>query len=268
MNPTPAISRPAAPAHWEPSFLGALRGLWIFTWRSRLGLRKLPLLLLTLAAIPTLTFLTVDPSEVKTFVEWAVSFYLVLIVPLCTLAVFGPMIRDELQADTLGFLITRPLTRARLYLLKYLCHLAWVQAALSVHLLLLVLVGVIRQIPGIWSMALWLFATQFLAIIAYGALSGLLGLLHQRYMVLGLLYGFFVELGIGRIPTNINSLSIAHHVRTLLANEETIRDINDWVPDGTLKSVLIMFVATALFLAGGAALFTYREYHSSDEMQK
>ena len=53
----------------------------------------------------------------------------------------GGLIRDELQADTMGFLTTRPLTRARLLLVKFIAQTAWVQIVMLLETLLLFAVG-------------------------------------------------------------------------------------------------------------------------------
>ena len=42
----------------EPSFTGALRGIWLFTWRPQAAWRRLPILLVGLLALPTLVYLT------------------------------------------------------------------------------------------------------------------------------------------------------------------------------------------------------------------
>lgn len=252
----------------RPSFGRAFRGLWHLTWKSHLTLRRLPLLLGTLGAIPVLAGATIQAGTTKPFIHWTVDFYFLLLLPLYCLAVCGAMIRDELQTDTLGFLITRPLARARLFLAKFLCHVIWLQALALLSSLLLFAVGLVRSVPGAGALVPIFLASQLLAVLAYGALSALLGLINQRYMVLGIIYGFVVELGIGQIPTNVNNLSLSRHLRTLLAHDQTIRDLRDWTPDKSLLSVAALLVAAVVFLAAGAALFTYREYHHSEEMQK
>src|SRR5262249_32116008 len=146
-------------------------------------------------------------QNLRPFYRWLVDFYFLLVLPLYGLSVCGSMIRDELQSDTLGFLTTRPVGRARLFLIKYLCQMTWLQALAALHGLLLCGVGFAREVPGVGSMMALFFGAQVLAVLAWGALSALLGLITRRYMVLGIVYGFVVEMGIGRIPTNINSLS-------------------------------------------------------------
>ena len=252
----------------QPTWLGAFRGLWALTWKAQLTTRRLPLLLATLFVIPAFVYFTVDEGRTNPFLHWVIDFYLMLLLPLYCLSVCGGMIRDELQADTFGFLATRPMSRARLFLTKYLCHLIWLEILAAIHGCLLIGVGRAHDIPGIGSLGNLLLAVQVLEVVAYGALSALLGLLHQRYMVLGILYGFIVEMGIGRIPTNINNLSLSRHLRTILGHDETIRQVYEWSPEGLGSSVLLMAAAAILFLGLGAVIFTLKEYHAAEEMQK
>lgn len=252
----------------QPTWLGAFRGFWLLTWKSQMTVRRLPLLVATLLVIPTLVYLTVDDGRTKPYLHWVIHFYLLLLLPLYCLSVFGGMIRDELQADTFGFLATRPLSRARLFLTKYLCHLIWLQILATLHGVLLIATGIIHHIPDLGSLAAIVLGVQVLEVVAYGALSSLLGLLHQRYMVLGIIYGFVVEMGIGRIPTNINNLSLSRHLQTILANQPTIQELYDWTASGTFSSILIMGAAALLFLGVGAVIFTVKEYHAAEEMHK
>lgn len=246
----------------------AFRGVWLLTWRSSLALKKTVGLVLGMIALPVLTYLTIEPEQTEAYLRWLIDFYFWMLLPLYTLSVCGGMIREEVQSDILSFLLTRPVSRARLFLVKYLCHLLWLQILGAIAFALLVAAGVLREVPGLGQVIVVVFPIQVLAIFAYGALSSLLGLLHQRYMVLGVLYGFVVEMGIGRIPTNINNLSLARHFRTLLANSEPIRQLFDWSPEKTWFSILVPILAGLVFIGLAALIFTFKEYHHSEEMQK
>ena len=58
---------------------------------------------------------------------------------------------------------------------------------------------------------------QIPAVVVYGAISSLMGLTTKKYLVFGIIYGFVVEFGIGQIPTNINTLAMTNHLKSLLA---------------------------------------------------
>jgi ABC-type transport system involved in multi-copper enzyme maturation permease subunit len=269
----------AAPVDINPTLGGAVRGLWLLTWKSRLSWRQAPVLSVTVLALPLLAFLIMNQGPhfllvhgehhgLDNFYFWWVTFYLLVALPLYCLAVFGDLIRDELQSNTLGFLVTRPLTRPRLFLVKFISQLAWVEVLSSVTGLLLVLVGLVSGVDGTIRLAGLLLGIQGLAVLVFGALSALLGLIHRRYMVLGAVYGLVVEVGIGQIPTNINTLSITRHLRTLLANNVHLAQQFEWSAQGSLSSLLILGLAVAIFLTLAAVLFSRVEYHHSEEMQK
>lgn len=365
-----------------PGFLGALRGIWLFTWKPQLAWRRLPLLLLGLLALPVLVYLTIpsqrsgprhdsalgnpavwvsrfarqldranaplsseqqsrllaifseefarvesapieglsseagaarEREEIKAchdriltraqtmlddaqfarfrsfeklavataqqrvrprwgrtepFYHWLVDFYFFVLLPLQCVRSTGGVIRDELQADTLGFLLARPLSRARLLVLKYLSQTAWLQLILLLETLLLFLAGSLRQVPSLATLLPLLLAAQFLAVPAWSALGLFLGQLTKRYLAVALLYGLIVEMGIGRIPTNINTLSLIRHLKTLLAHNPALQTLYEWSGAGVPKSVGALAFAAALFLTLATLLFTFREYHQTSEMQR
>lgn len=264
---SPSIE-PASGGKLHPHWWTAGMGIWGLTWQSKLVMRRWPALLVALVSMPLLAFFTLSDGQEEAFLRWAIDFYLLLLLPLYCLFVCGGMIRDEVQANTLGFLITRPVTRTQLFVFEFLGQMVWIQAIAMVNGLLLWAVGVLRQIPDINALAGLLLGTQVLAVWAYSALSALFGLIHPRYMVLGIIYGLVVELGIGRIPTNINSLSMSHHLQTLLSHFASLRNLYQWSPAGSGFSLCVLVLAPILFLGLGSVLFTYREYHHGEEMQK
>ncbi len=202
------------------------------------------------------------------FYHWLIDFYFFVILPLSCVRACGALIRDELQADTFGFLITRPLSRARLLLLKYLSQTAWLQLTLLVEALLLFAAGSLRQIPELGALLLLFLVAQFLAVLAWSALGTFLGLMTNRYVALAIVYGLIVEMGIGRIPTNINTLSLMRHLKALLAHNPVLQGLYQWTYKGVPLAVGALILATAIFLSLAALLFTFKEYHRTAEMQK
>jgi hypothetical protein len=207
-------------------------------------------------------------SRTTPFYHWLVDVYFFIILPLTCVRGCGPLIRDELQADTLGFLITRPVSRARLLCAKFLSQLFWLQILLLAETLLLFSVGAWRQIPASGSLLLVFVAAQLLAVPAWSALGMLLGQITSRYFALALVYGGIVEMGIGRIPTNINTLSLMRHLKTLLSHHAALQSIYDWPSQGTSFSICALVIAPLLFLALAAALFNFFEYLPAAEARK
>jgi hypothetical protein len=383
-----AAKKPANSTNLNPTFPGALRGIWLFTWRSRLSWRRTPAALLMLLILPALVYLTMSSAEkwsqrhpllgspvpqvkafgrklrqakvpfeaqqnrdvmaifneefrraenvwreTKTpdsstsgeraqikacyeriskrleevlddrqlaewqtykrqlisdgvnssgqrpgvvpgwgrtspFYHWLIDFYFFVILPLSCVGACGALIREELQNDTLGFLTTRPLTRATLMIVKYLSQSAWLQIVVLVQALLLFAAGSLRQIPNLGTLLPLFLAIQFLAVLTWGALGAFLGLVTKRYMAIALLYGFIVELGIGRIPTNVNTLSMMRHLKSLLAHNPALQEVYEWPMRGVPFSIAALALGTVVFLSLAVMMFTFMEYHHTAEMQK
>ena len=65
-DPAPPPSTPETRARsltLRPSFLLALRGIWLFTWRPQLTWQRLPLGVLMLLALPVLVYLTTPSPQ-------------------------------------------------------------------------------------------------------------------------------------------------------------------------------------------------------------
>jgi hypothetical protein len=202
------------------------------------------------------------------FFHWLIDFYFFIILPLACVRACGGLIRDDLQTDTLSFLITRPISRARLLIAKYIAQVVWLEGLLLGETLLLFAAGMMRQIPDLGGLLPLFLCAQFLAVPAWSALGALLGQLTTRYMAAALIYGGVVEMGIGRIPTNINTLSLLRHLETLLSKNGALQNVFDWDAGNTLTAIAALLLAPVVFVGVAALLFSLLEYHASAEMQK
>ena len=213
--------------------------------------------------------MSVPWKPTEPFYHWLIDMYFYLILPLLCVRGCGPLIRDELQADTLGFLLTRPVGRARLIIVKYIAQVAWLEMTMFLELILLFAVAAARHVPGLGALFAMMVAVQILVVPAWSALGLLLGQLTTRYMATALLYGAVVEMGIGRIPTNINTLSLIRHVQTLLSHNADLQTVFNWTGGDTSTALIALVVAPVIFSLGAAAmLFKVVEYHHATEMQK
>ena len=202
------------------------------------------------------------------FYHLLIDLYFFIILPLSCVRGCGGLIRDELQFDTLGFLTTRPISRANLLIAKFLTQVLWLEIISLVEGLLLFLAADLRQVHALGPLLVLFLGVQFLAVLAWSALGIFLGQVTKRYLPLALIYGLVVELGIGNIPTNINSLSLLRHMKALLAHNAVLQGIFDWTDKGLLLPIGALSLAVVLFVGLAATLFTFREYHSTTEMQK
>lgn len=207
-------------------------------------------------------------SRTEPFYHWLIDFYFFVMLPLNCIRSCGGLIRDEVQANTLGFLTTRPASRARLVLAKFIAQAGWLQLLLLSETLLLFLAGVLKQLPDLGKLLPLFLLAQVLAVLAWSALGALLGLSTKRYMAAGLLYGLVVEIGIGQIPTNINNLSLVRQFKSVLSRDEALQSVFNWTEKGLPTSFGVILSAIIVFLVASALLFTCREYHHTVEMQK
>ena len=245
---------------------GALRGMWTLVWAQRCTTRALIWMVVAAAAMALLMLNYINTGRERVWMGWVVGFYLHFLVPLTCLNVCGSMMRSEVQANTLSFLTTRPHHRHTLYLLQYVCHVGWLQLVFFICAMGLFALGAVKQVEGLGTLLPLFLITQFLAILAWSALSALLGLLHQRFMIIGILYWLVVEWGLGLVEiSNINQLSILRHVHTLLGQNELVYKVFPWTNEAPIMALGVLLIATLFFLAAGAAMFTFREYLPSQE---
>lgn len=269
MNDRSPTSTPALPSlELRPSLARAFAGMWSLTWRAQLTRKRLWNALFFLIPIPAIIFATTDHGNTSQFLDWAIRFYLFLVLPLNCLFAFGPLIRDELQADTLSFLITRPVKRWRLFLLKFSCAMICLQILLAINGLILTGIALAKGLSELGSLLPLFLLSQALAGLAYGAIAGLLGLLSRKFMVLGVVYGFVVEVGIGNLPTNAHSLSVAYHLRSILANHPAVESVFSWSAGDIAPAMVFVVAVFALATAIAAVVFNLFEYNHGGEMQK
>ncbi len=113
------------------------------------------------------------------FYHWLIDFYFLAILPLMCVRTSGALIRDELQADTLSYLTTRPVSRARLLVIKFLSQTAWLQVVVLVQALLIFGAGRLRHIPSLGHLLPLFLAAQFLGVLGLECVGNLLRDAHQ-----------------------------------------------------------------------------------------
>ena len=136
-------------------------------------------------------------------------------------------------------------------LLKYLCPSRVAGNGGLVEALLLLGAGASRAIPQLGSLLPLFLAAQFLAVPAWCALGLFLGQVTKRYLPMALVYGLIVELGIGDIPTNINTLSLMRHLKTLLSHDAALQSLYQWTGSGVVLPVAALMLGARPFSLTG-----------------
>jgi len=249
----------------------SLRKAWVvtdLTSRYLLATRRVIATAL-LAAVPLILTLSLAAARVAIF---DISLFQILMIPLflqvvlifVTLVNATALIREEIDDNTLPFLLTRPISKPALVTYKYVGYLIAVLVLLVPPLILAY--GVTEAYRGFGFTTdldvLWGFlATTVLGSAAYGALFLFISVLIRRPLAVGLLIGFVWESVVGSIPGDVPKLSVIHYLRTILSHVVAIGPLNGYAPDlsaGLAAGILVAFSIAMVILS--ALVFQQMEF--------
>jgi ABC-2 type transport system permease protein len=256
MNPPP-LPPPLLTA--TPNWRSAFGGVWRLTYGRFLAPANLAILAGVLGVLALLALSGVHNGNAEHFAEWSVHLFLAFVVPVVAFLTAAGLIQDDLKPATVDYVLTRPLRRPAFVLYRYLAHTACLQAQCLAALAVLVAVGLFRHVPGLGAIAPSLLLAQILAITAFSALGFAFGAFTRRYLVLGIVYANIIELGVGHIPTQLNRLSMTHHVRTIASSILHLRTKNPVELDSLPASIVALLVFSLVFVGAAAALFSLKE---------
>jgi ABC-2 type transport system permease protein len=181
----------------------AMGALFVLALRQQLrGSRPviLGLLFLLPAGLTTLVYLTMPPAarrpSLPADLEFAFLFNLIphALAPLAALLCSGGIIRDEIEEQTLTYLLLRPVSRPAIYAVKLMAALT-VSALFTAIFSLATMLYIATLTGGDWTLlqGAKVVAVFSLAQVAYCGLFALLALLMRRALLVGLLYIIFFE---------------------------------------------------------------------------
>jgi len=187
------------------------------------------------------------------------------VLPLAALFYATSLVADEVEGRTLTYLLTRPLTRAAIFAGKFAAYLATtltlaLPAAVVTFFVLMTAPGA----PALGPAAVDLLrdlGVMLLALVAYGALFALLGVLLKRPVIPGLMFLYGWEL-LANLPGYMPRLTLTAWLRSLIRHrpaEEGLAGLFQQVLPG--DQALVVLLAVSLVLLGAAAwIFSTREY--------
>jgi ABC-type transport system involved in multi-copper enzyme maturation permease subunit len=246
---------PTATPNWQR----ALSGVWRLTYRRFLAPQQLGILAGLLGLLGLLALAGVHNGNAEHFAQWSVRFYLTFVVPVIAFLSAAGLIQDDMKPATADYVLTRPVRRHAFVLHRYVAHTTCLQLQCLLALGVLVAVGVFRQVPELASTAPSLLLAQVLGVMAFSALGFAFGAFTSRYLILGIFYAGIIEAGIGNIPTQLNRLSMTHHVRTIASSILHLRNRGMTEADSLPTSIIALLVFSAVLLAVAAVLFALRE---------
>jgi ABC-2 type transport system permease protein len=190
------------------------------------------------------------------------------LVPLSALLFASGMVQDDVEEQTLTYLLIRPIPRWAIYLAKLLgtVLVTWARAAIfAVGTLLTIYWGDDRLTgAALRDRAVIVTALLALAIFAYSAIFGALSLWIRRTLVVGAIYIVVVEGIFGSIDFVIREATVIYSIRVLAVRWLDIPGA-DWSIDPAVAvsastCVIVLVSIAAVFAVLGAITFGAREF--------
>ncbi len=260
-----------------PSFR-AMAGLLVLALRQQFrGMRLvvLGLLFLLPGALAVIVCLT-SPAPFRgasraEILQFALLFNLIphALATLAALLCSGGIIRDEVEEQTLTYLLLRPLPRSAIYLVKLMS--AMFTAALLTSFFTLATLLLIAVLTG-ESTGAELFAQGekiavifSLAQVAYCGLFALIALILRRALLIGVVYIIFFEGMLASFDTVARRLTVMYYFRVLVLR--WLEPAAGWqwkvnmntAPTAT-TCVLVLLGAGLVFAILGSLIFSNREF--------
>lgn len=209
----------------RPSLFVALATAFTLTLRQLLRGWRLRILVVLFAipAVLALTFRMYTPPAPPRDLEFGLLLNLlaVALVPLTCLLFSSTLVQDEIEEQTLTYLLLRPIPRGLLYLARLL-------ATYAVVLTLTVVFTVVTTACVWWGSdgsdgnpvrrTVALLPILALTTFAYTALFGALSLFQRRLLLFGIVYIVLIEGVLGAIPFVLRRVTVVFYFRVLSLN--------------------------------------------------
>jgi ABC-2 type transport system permease protein len=252
----------------------ALGALFVLTLRQSLRGRRflvLSLLFLLPAAVAgSIKFASYPPSPDD--LEFILIFTLIphALAPLTALLYAAGAIQDEVEEQTLTYLLVRPLPRWALYLTR-LAAVWLTTTVLTVFFATLALTVIHWNTPELWGDVLPRRAAKVAAVMAlaqagYCSLFGIFGLRTRRALIAGLAYIVAFEAMLANFEFVVRKLTVTYYFRVLSLHWllPSTRSKN-WSLDLTTvpsanECLLTLLGVSAVFVLFGAVMMRQREF--------
>jgi ABC-2 type transport system permease protein len=265
-SPTERISG----RRFDPAALAAF-----FTLTLRQDMRGRRLLILSLLFIlPSvmaflLRFALHPPAPAD--LEFAFVFNLIphALVPLVALLYASGMIQDEVEEQTLTYLLMRPLPRRSLYITRLAA--TWLLTAVLTGVFTTVALTVIWwHRPELWSDVLPVRAAKIagllaLSQLAYCSLFGMVGMFTRRSLFVGLGYIVAFEGLLANVPMLARQLTVMYYFRVLVLRWISAAKAEKWGIDldkaeSADTCVKVLLIASVVLALSGAWMMGRREF--------
>jgi ABC-2 type transport system permease protein len=251
----------------------ALAALFVLTLRQNVRGRRL-LVLSLLFLLPAVLACVVQfaryppPPEI---LEFAFVFNLIphALAPLTALLYAAGIVQDEVEEQTLTYLLLRPLPRWALYATRLAA--AWLTTTvLTVLFTTLTLTVIYWNTPELWGNVLprraaTVAAVMALAQLGYCSLFGIIGLLTRRSLIAGLAYIIVFEGLLANFDAVVRRLTVTYYFRVLSLHWLIPSRSKEWALDLTTvpsanRCLLTMLAVSAVLVFLGATWMMRREF--------
>jgi ABC-2 type transport system permease protein len=228
---------------------------------SLLALYLLPIVLLLMIRQTTVV------QESRFELQLALTLFPHTLLPLAALLYAPGLIQDEVEEQTLTYLLIRPIPR-------WLIFLAKLAASIAVTCLLAAVFAVLVEVLIWWNDPAFsefivgrsaiLAAIFALALTAYNALFAFVGLIVRKSLAFGVFYIIVIEGFFASINFVIREATVMFYVRDLamrwLEADGEFWNIKLATAPGAGECVATLLIASAVLAALSAAVFTLREF--------
>ena len=272
------------------SALSSLAALYVLTVRQHLhGKRWIVLgaLFLLPGVLAGVVRATAPDAPVR-MMEFVFVFMFIpqALLPLVALLYGSGIIQDELEEQTLTYLLIRPISRWAIYAVKVLATVTTTAVLTAVFTALtyaVIYVGADEGVGTVLTRCAKAVGIHSLSVVAYSCLFGVMSLFTKRTLVLGFLYAAFFEGLLANLPFSVRLLAIIYYGRLIayrtmdfvatlpngpkhdLAAEAWQLDVRtdpQLLEHPTLQTCLIVLAAVSVVSTMlGAYLCSRREFH-------
>jgi ABC-2 type transport system permease protein len=195
----------------------------------------------------------------------------VALAPLTALLYASGMIQDEIEDQTLTYLLIRPISKWSLYTIKLLATFLTTFALTAVFTTITEMI-VYWTDPNLWGAIVPTRTARIVTLLslatwAYSSIFGCLSLFIKRSLVFGVAYIIVFEGMLNSIDFAVRRITVMYYFRTLAARwlEMPANFVHDWAIDletapttGQCTSTLL--IASLFALALSAWIFSTREF--------
>ena len=205
--------------------------------------------------------------------ETTIIFYLMFIVILVALFQSTTLLSDEIEGQTIVYLLMRPISKMTILLSKFLAY--WIGSAIPVvisHLLIMVIIVTHPKseigLLHLLRLEVTYLSTIIFGLLAYGSFFLFLSVCFRHSALWGLLVAFGWEKITLVLPGNIRQFSLIYYLQSVILSDNKFPE-NPWIfnqlpfqfePISRWLAILIILLTSAFFLCLSVLVFQRREY--------